>query len=336
MNASFLEEYRALREATGVIDRSARGRLAAAGRDRLTYLHAMLTNDVASLSAGKGCYAAYLTAQGRMLADMRVLELGDLTLLDVEPDSTALVLEKLEQFIFSEDVQLSNLSEELGEICVCGPGSAEMLSGVLNAAAGVLAALQEYQSIRVLFDGGNVVAAAEGEFGTPAFNVDLARPHAGPLRDALRRAGAVDASVEAAEILRVEAGRPRYGVDMDETTIPLEAGIEARAISFTKGCYPGQEVITRVLQRGHGRVAKRLVGVACESDHVPVHGDLVVAGDREIGRVTSATFSPSLEVPIALGYLHRDFVNPGTAVAVVHDDARIAAHVVTLPFVASR
>jgi folate-binding protein YgfZ len=339
MKPSFLEEYRALRDEAALVERSDRGRIAAAGADRLAYLHAMLTNDIVALRPGTGCYAAYLTPQGRMMADMLVLELGDLTLLDVEPCATSVVLEKLEQFIFSEDVRLSDLTSQLAEVRVCGPCAGDVLAAVVGEGGGVSAAalsqLAEYASLRGSFHGASAVVAADWQLGVPAFNVYLDRQQAGAFQDALRQAGAVDASEDGAEVLRIEAGRPRFGVDMDENTIPLEAGIEARAISFTKGCYPGQEVITRVLHRGHGRVAKRLVGVACDGDVVPARGDPFVVDGKEVGKVTSATMSPSLQSPIALGYVQRDFVDPGTAVSIVHGEARLAARVVGLPFIRS-
>ena len=151
--------------------------------------------------------------------------------------------------------------------------------------------------------------------------------------DAVRAAGAVPVGPEAAVVLRIEAGRPRFGVDMDETTIPLEAGIEQRAISFTKGCFPGQEVITRVLHRGHGRIAKKLCGLRCDGASVPAPGDAVFAGDREAGKVTSATMSPALDCPLALGYLQRDFTDSGTNVSIIHGQERLPATVVDLPFV---
>jgi len=132
----------------------------------------------------------------------------------------------------------------------------------------------------------------------------------------------------AAETLRIETGVPRFGRDMDEETIPLEAGIESRAISFSKGCYVGQEVIIRVLHRGHGRVARKLVGLTIEASDVPPPGTRIASGDREIGEVTSSTMSPALQRPIALGYVHRDFVEPGTRLTV----GSVNAQVSTLPF----
>src|SRR5204863_6844637 len=118
------------------------------------------------------------------------------------------------------------------------------------------------------------------------------------LRDALMNAGAIPVNEETAEALRIEAGRPRFAVDMDTDTIPLEAGIEDRAISMTKGCYVGQEVIVRVLHRGHGRVAKKLVSLVMEGKSVPSRGDIIVSGEQEIGRITSAVFSPRANTPL--------------------------------------
>ena len=145
----------------------------------------------------------------------------------------------------------------------------------------------------------------------------------------LRGHGAIEVDAAAIETTRIEAGRPRFGVDMTEDTIPLEAGIEDRAISRTKGCYVGQEIIIRVLDRGHGRVARRLVGLKLAAPVLPSRGDAIRAGDREIGHVTSAAHSPMLETPIALGYVHRDFTEPGTAVIIGGQPATV----VDTPFV---
>jgi folate-binding protein YgfZ len=161
----------------------------------------------------------------------------------------------------------------------------------------------------------------------PGYDILTAAADSGALTRALVAAGAVAASVEAAETVRIENGYPVFGIDMDAETIPLEAGLEERAISRSKGCYVGQEVIVRVQDRGHGRVARRLVSLTLNAgDPVPAAGARIAAADREIGRVTSAVWSPSLARPIALGYVHRDFAASGTHVAV---DG--AAAVVTRP-----
>jgi tRNA-modifying protein YgfZ len=338
MKPNFPGEYRALCEAAALVDRSKRGRIAAIGPDRLTYLHAMLTNDIAALGTGGGCYAAYLTPQGRMMADMRVLELGDLTLLDVEATAKAVVLEKLEQFIFSEDVRLADLEADLGVVALYGPRAADVVAAVLGqdgdgVSSEALGRLAEYGSARARFRGASAVVAADRDLGVPGFCVYVDRERAPAFAAAARDAGAVEAGEEAAETLRLEAGRPRFGADMDEHTIPLEAGIEGRAISLTKGCYPGQEVITRVLHRGHGRVAKKLVGLVVGDERAPAHGDRVVHGDNDVGTVTSAAISPRVGRPIALGYVQRDFVAAGTPLLIVHGDERLSATVADLPFV---
>jgi folate-binding protein YgfZ len=147
------------------------------------------------------------------------------------------------------------------------------------------------------------------------------------LASAIVEAGAVKGDEETAETLRVEAGRPRFGVDMDTETIPLEAGIEDRAISLTKGCYVGQEVIVRVLHRGHGRVAKRLVSLVLAGDRVPARGALILAGDQEVGRITSAVRSPRMNAPLALGYVQRDHLAEGTELLVKSGNETLHARV---------
>jgi len=333
-----VEQYHALGSGAGVANRSWRGRIVVTGGDRLSYLHAMLTNDIASLGPGTGCYAAYLTPQGRMIADMRVLELGDLTLLDVEPDTRTAVLEKLEQFVFSEDVRLVDATADLGQIGVYGARAAEAIAAAVQSGGGripkeALDGLGEYQSVRAPFEGGTAVIAGDREFGVAGFAVYVDAGRAAAFEAAARDAGATLVDEGVLDVLRVEAGRPRFGVDLDKTTIPLEAGIEGRAISFTKGCYPGQEVVIRVLRRGHGRVARKLVGMVAVGGVVPTRGDRVLVSDQDVGLVTSGVASVALHAPIALGYVQRDFTAPGTAVSIAHGDGRLAAKVVEPPFV---
>ncbi len=253
--------YKAARETAAVFDRSWRGKIAVAGGDRRTYLHAMLTNDVLALAPGSGCYAAYLTPQGRMIADMSVLELGDLVLLDLDPAATAAVLESLDKFIFSEDVKLGDLSEAFGKLTVVGPQSARVAACVISGqdqpgpGEGDLATWTEFRNVRASFRGQTALVSASRDTGEAGFDLYVERPQLSELAAALAAAGAVPADGADWETLRVEAGRPAFGLDMDGGTIALEAGIEDRAISFTKGCYPGQEVVIRILHRGQGRIA---------------------------------------------------------------------------------
>lgn len=335
------EGYDAARARAAVLWRPGRGKIAVAGNDRKTYLHAMLTNDIGTLQPGTGCYAAYLTPQGRMITDLHVFELGDMTLLEMRADEAPGVLEKLDQFVFTEDVRLGDLTQAFEEFRVVGPEAAAVVVRALAGesdqapglpAAGELAAWPEFKNARSALDGEMVLVGASGELGLPGFDLFVERAHAARLADALERAGAATLSPAAAETLRVEAGTPLFGVDMNAETIPLEAGIEGRAISFTKGCYPGQEVIIRVLHRGHGRVARRLVGLTFEGEQGPAAGDTVHAAEREAGRVTSTVWSPLLGKPIAFAWVHRDSAEPGTAVTVAHGDARLPATVTQMPF----
>jgi folate-binding protein YgfZ len=337
-----LRQYESAREGAGLIDRSDRGKIAVAGIDHVSFLNAMLTNDIAALKAGAGCYAALLTPQGRMITDVRVIELGDMALLDVHRSVAKPFIERMDQFIFSEDVRLGDLTEAFDQIRVVGPDAARAVASALREAAaedqglpaaGDLAGFAEFRSVRLPFRGSAVVIVATREAGVPGFDLYIERKDAAVLRRTLVEAGATEVSEETSDVLRVEAGIPVFPIDMDTETIPLEAGIEGRAISFTKGCYPGQEVIIRVLHRGHGRVAKRLVGLSLAGDEVPARGDTLWVGEKEIGRITSAVLSPALGRPIALGYLHHDFTQPGTSVVVLHGDRRLEAVVTTPPFV---
>lgn len=330
--------YRAANESAAVFDRSDRGKIAVAGADRRAYLHAMLTNDVASLQAGCGCYAAYLTPQGRMIADMVVLELGDMLLVDLDRSVTAAVLSRLDEFVFSEDVKFGDLSDAFGTLVVIGPRAASIVASVVGgsaqagATADDLALWPSFHNMRASFRGQMVLLAASQDAGVAGFDLYIERPYVDKLLLALVAGGAMPAVRADWEVLRVEAARPAFGADMDGETIPLEAGIESRAISFTKGCYPGQEVVIRVLHRGHGRVARRIAGLVVNGAEVPSAGDLLLAGDRDAGRVTSAVRSPRFGGPIALAMVYRDFLEAGTELAIQHGDTTLAARVVTLPF----
>lgn len=374
------------------------------GAERVAWLQGLLTNDVAALTIGAGCYAAWLTPQGRMITDVRVLDRGDHLLLDLPGDRTAAVLERLDGFIITEDVALEDVTARLARLALHGPRAWTTLASVVDlpstsptpsavpavdaaiepapttlptddagaAPAGpastspastsqdstgpdstgaassgpATAALAEHASVAATFQGQPLLIAGSRDTGQPGVDIYVASEQADALRAALLAAGAEEVDAEAWEARRIEAGRPRFGADMTEDTIPLEANLEQRAISFTKGCYVGQEIIIRVTHRGGGRVARRLVGLAPDTGStdstdtgtagtVPAAGTPVFSGERQIGHVTSAAFSPSLRHWIAMAYLHRDFVSPGTTVRVGGEaDAAAGAHVSELPFVA--
>jgi tRNA-modifying protein YgfZ len=319
--------YTAVRHGAGLIDRPDAGRILLTGADRRSYLQGLLTNDIEALTPGTGCYAAMLTAQGRMMTDMRVLELGDALLLSLPLHVTAAIREHLDRFIFSEDVQVKDVTASRAEIGIYGPAAPDLLVKI-GAEGDVPSRIFEITRVRMV--GVESVVIGSDEPGVGGYDILVDAADAEPVIAALLASGAVRVSELDAETVRIESGRPRFGADMDTDTIPLEAGLEERAISRSKGCYVGQEVIVRVQDRGQGRVAKRLVGLTFDAGApVPAAGSRILSGEREIGRVTSATWSPALSRPIALGYAHRDFVEPYTPVAV---DGR-AGVVAALPFV---
>ena len=311
-----------MRERAAIVDRAGYGRILLTGADRRSYLQGLLTNDIEALTPGTGCYAAMLNAQGRMLTDMRVLELGDGVLLDVPSHVTTAIRDHLDNFVFSEDVKVADVTASGVEFGLYGPGALDVLrtAGTEGAAPS-----RAFDVTRVRIGGAEALLVASGG-PVAGYDVIGAAADATAIRQALIAAGAETASDQDLETLRIERGRPRFGADMTEETIPLEAGLEERAISRTKGCYVGQEVIVRVQDRGHGRVARKLVGLTFDAgSNIPAPGDAVQSSDREIGRVTSATWSPALARPIALGYVHRDFTAPGTHVSVAGAHAVVTA-----------
>lgn len=300
----------AIREGAAIGSISPRAQLAVAGPDRATFLQGLLTNDIQALAEGSGCYAAWLSPQGRMLTDMHVLQSSGMILLDVPAAQASAVLARLDQFVFSEDVRIESLSEAMTGVWVHGPLAASVISSVVSGFSRI-ADWNDYHHDTATFDNNPVSVARIDQLGVPGYCVFLARAAESQFVAAAVAAGAKVVGVEALDAARIEAGYPLYGVDMTDDTIPLEAGIEERAISFTKGCFVGQEVVIRVLHRGGGRVVKKLVGLKL-AVNAPV-GSRILSGEREIGVLTSVATSSRLGA-IALGYVHRDFAAPGTAV----------------------
>jgi folate-binding protein YgfZ len=329
------DDYRAIHDGAAIGAISPRLQIAVAGNDRASFLQGLLTNDIQALTPGTGCYAAWLTAHGRMLTDMHVLESGGMILLDVPAAAAAATVERLEQFLFSEDVRIGSLADALTGVWIHGGGAAATLEATLEGAKG-LGDWAAYQHMPLEFDGESVSVARIDQLGVPGYCVYLEPARESRLLAALQAAGAQAVSREAIEAARIEAGYPVFGIDMTETTIPLEAGIESRAISLTKGCYVGQEIIIRVLHRGGGRVAKKLVGLKIDGlveSAVGTRRDVplrLFSGDREIGEVTSVAQSPRLGT-VALGYVHRDFAAPGTAIQVAAGGERQSATVTERP-----
>jgi folate-binding protein YgfZ len=300
--------YQSTRIGVAFRHRHEQGVLRVTGKDRLAWLNGLLTNDVLTQPQ---CYAAWLTPQGRMITDMFVVDGADATLLEVPAPLAAALTTRLDGLIFAEDARVSDASADVMALEVCGPGTEFALDAVKHS----------------LPDG---VAVSVRLVELPVRGAVLyipGRQFPGVL-EALTHSGATPVDDVTAEILRVEAGIPRFLVDMGDDTIPLEAGLD-HAISQTKGCYVGQEIIVRIRDRAHGRVARHLVGLTFESDAVPATGQDVRAGEQKAGRLTSAVRSVALDRPIGLATLHRDFAAAGTPVSLADGTAAI---VTALPF----
>jgi len=302
-------QYRAMKEGAGVLDRSARGKLLVRGADGAEFLQGQLTNDVEALEADSGCYSALLDRKGHLQADMRVLRLstGDLWL-DAEPDTAGVVERHLRMYSIGREVEIDDVSDDWVLLSLIGPGAAE--------AAGAPPLGPEHTQRRYERDGVEIVAVSTD------LGVDLmARSsQVDELRNLLASSEAVDVTEAAAEILRVESGRPRFGREMTTATIPQEAGIAERAVSFTKGCYIGQETVARLHYKG--KPNRHLRGLRL--DDAVTDGDEIRLGDREVGRVGTAVLSPA-HGPIALAVIRRE-AEPGTRVQI--GEARIGAQVV--------
>ena len=319
-------EYDSVRAAAGWLDLADRALLSITGPDSVEWLQGMVSNDVKALSAGEGVPAAVLNIQGKILADLRVFRTDDAFLVELREPLAAGVLEHLDRYLIADEVEIAEPSPGLAVLSIQGPQAEAALSGLLDAGslpAGELCHGEvECAGIRLRV----VRATHTGESG-----FDLLVP-----RNRLLTLATLPAArdipwigLEAQETLRIEAGIPRYGVDMDAETLLLETSLDG-AVSFSKGCYLGQETVERIHSRGH--VNRRLVGLEVRGRTVPEPGDPLLGEDRNIGRVTSAVASPRLRCPIALAYVHRSYVEPGSAVTIEHGDERIPALVHALPF----
>ncbi len=325
MTVTFDNEYRALHDDAVWADRTTRdARLEVRGPDAAEWLHGLLTQDVRSLQAGQSADAAYLTPQGRMVADLRVFHRGDTYLLETAAAARAQLLSRLDQFVIMEDVSVLDVTDAVGCVTVLGPRAAAVVSACSGMTVASLESLPDHGHAALPSAGGFV--ARTTEFGVAGFDMFAPAEAVAAWRPALESRVPM-AGEQLLETARIEAGRPRFGVDMHEDTIPLEAGIESRAISFDKGCYVGQEVVIRILHRGQGRVARRLVWVEhapCPSDEPGWSpGEPVRLAEREVGAVTSACWSPARGGLLGIAMLHRDATQAGTVVGIGTHDATV-------------
>jgi folate-binding protein YgfZ len=329
---SQLAEYEAVRGGgAGLFDLSARGRIEVSGAEAVQFLNGMLTNDVARLEEGAWMHAALPNPQGRLVASTRVLKRGGALLFDTEAATYPGLLKHLERFTLAGDFRVRDLTAETVLLSVQGARASEFVGAALGAEAATTA---RARVTRAPFGEGEVTVIRATHTAEDGFDLFVDAGEAESLRGALVEAGARPAGHEALEVLRVEAGVPRYGVDASDANVVLEVVDEAEAVSYTKGCYAGQEIIARIHWRGH--VAKRLAGVIFDRDAEPPSDARLrdCAESREAGRLTSNVFSPRLRRRVALALVKYDFLAPGTELKVFSGDSEVcAAHVAELPLV---
>jgi folate-binding protein YgfZ len=327
-------EYTALRNTVVVLDLGFRSRLCLVGADRKKFLHGQVTNDVNALKTGDGCYATLVTAKGKMQSDLHIFCLENELLLDFEPGLAQAVTQRLDKYIIADDVQIVDVAPHYGLLSVQGPKSEEIIRS-LDAGLPLPErplALTSLKSETL----GEVYLINRPRVGQKGFDLfvpnDVLPAVAEQLITAIEKVGGCACGWDALEIARIESGIPRFGQDMDENNLPPEAGLDASAVSYSKGCYIGQEVIARI--RTYGQVAKALRGLHLADDvkALPKKGDKLFRDQKEIGYITSAIFSPMLNANIALGYIRREANQVGTELTLRTADGETRAKVVNLPF----
>ena len=329
--SSLNEEYEALRRAVGLLDCSQSGVIEVRGDDRTRFLHGMLTNDIKQLRPGNGCYAGFLTPQGRLVGDMRVYCLEESLLITVEPCLRSKVPLALGKYIIGGRPELIDRSENLSILALQGRQPFRLLEklspGIQPFAQPFDHQEREVLGITIRICHVSRVLDDRYDLIVPTNRlIDLWKK----LLETERGVDLAPVGFNALNIRRVEAGIPWYEFDMDEKTLPLEAGLEKNAISLTKGCYIGQESVARITYRG--QVQRKLAGLIIAGDILATKGDRVFKEEQEMGWVTSNVFSIALNRPIALGYLRRDAFEVGTVLRIEHSGATLGATVSSLPF----
>ncbi len=332
----FSSEYRHARDGVALLDTNWHALAAFQGPDRSRYLNAVLTNNIAALKDGQGCLALLLNPQGHVLAELECYALVDQICVRSAAEVRQRTHATLERFIIMDDVTLVDRTVEEGSIALEGPRAGEVIGKLCGAPAGYASVdeMPEFASAAVSINTHHCRLIRRSHFGSNGF--ELVSPRSAlsalwqGLRDAAHGCGGGPVGYAALEALRIQAGVKYFGPDFDDTVIPQEAGLETTHISFSKGCYTGQEIVERVRSRGH--VNRRLVGLEFDTRTAPGHGAKLTADGKEVGQVTSAAFSPALARVIGLGYVRREHNAPGSVLECAGEVARA----VTLPFEPAR
>jgi folate-binding protein YgfZ len=327
--AALSTDYSAVRDGgAGLIDLSARGRILISGTEAVVFLNGLVTNDMKTLAVNSWMPAVFPNVQGRLLAVVRVIHREDGFLIDTENATRDTVVKLLERFTLAGDFRLADLTQDTALLSIQGAKASEMMATIFGE---TLANLGRDSVARVDWQGKQITVIRATHTGEDGFDLFVDATEAETLRDSFIKAGVQPIGSDTVETLRLEAGIARYGIDMDETNVVTETNLDD-AVSFTKGCYIGQEIIARIKYRGH--VAKKLAGLILEGEVSLESGAKIFSvDDKGIGRVTSAGFSPRLARTIALGYVKYDYLAPETGVKVISSEKELLANVGRLPFV---
>lgn len=324
-------EYHQAHVQAALFDLSHEGKVEVTGKDAAGFLHNMCTNDVRNLPTGAACEAFLTTGQAKVVAYVLishgVTADGDRCWLDTAPGTAERVVQHLDRYLISEQVELADRTSDFAAFHLAGPDAAAVLERALGQPVPALAALH-HQSVTFGTAAGWI--CRHDRLGVPGFDIGCPRARAAAVWQALGAGGARPAGLRAYHILRVEAGTPVYGIDIDDTNLPQEVGRTEQAVSFTKGCYIGQETVARI--RTYGHVNRSLVGLKLAGASPAQAGAKLFRAGQEVGHVTSSVFSPGLGSVVALAYVRRGSQEPGTALEAEVAGQRIAAEVMPLPF----
>ena len=304
-------EFAALRSGSGVYDLGFRAKISLTGGDRVRWLNGMVTNNIRDLAVGSGIYAFLLNPQGHILGDLYAYNRGESITVDTDSAQAEKVLATFDHYIIMDDVEVANLSEQLTALGIAGPRSPD----VLSAAGFTIPEMTPLQAQSLTWQGVDCTLVRGEDAEHLSYEIWLASDRVRQLWDALRAAGATPVGSEAIELQRIVSGIPSYGVDIRERDLPQETE-QARALNFNKGCYVGQEIVERI--RSRGAVHRKFTGFLTESTEPIAAGTKIVAGEKEVGEITSAA---SLQLPtgnkvVALGYIRREVGVPGREVAI--------------------
>ncbi|MBI2935347.1 MAG: aminomethyl transferase family protein [Chloroflexi bacterium] len=320
---SLESEYRAAKEAVGLVDRSSVGRIKATGPDTLDLLNRLSTNSVETLLPGSGVPTVLTNNKGRIIDRLEVIRPDDSALLFTSPGATQPVTEWIDKYTIVEDITLEETTPHTAMVGVLGPKAAGLLGELFGAA---VRGLPRYHCLRVPWRDAELLMVRTDAVGLRGYDLVVSAGQAETLCDVLLEAGAswgmVPVGEEALEVLRVEAGVPRRGHELSEEYNPLEAGL-LDAISWTKGCYIGQEVIARL--HTYHKVQRYLVTIALDGQNVPPTGSRLLVDGKEAGVLTSSVYSPGFRRPLALGYLRTAYVKEGRQVDVSPTDGQASS-----------